>query len=460
MGAQHGGAAVGGMGLTSAAAAGGVVNGQQSAIPAEDIDHSSLEAKVAGIPLEAVVEERKSLTAMFSPRPVKKLGKKVSNNSVKKRTKSTKKVRDRTSTRSTTVQSEASPSGVDVKECLNYDYPHLIECFNGIVKESFPQVTTDEGAQLLYFMEEVCSVSAMHVFTKQLRDQLEKKREIWLVLDSGANQHVIKDIEIMKNKKQTIAKVIGVSGSPTTLDCQGDVELQLIDSEGLQQTLKLKGAFGMKVCPFNLVSVSKLIEEKYWLNLNGKTGELFLELPNSTTRIPIVKKDGLLMLKPDQDSFGLELGGADHIHNAFGATVTEVNDKANVQGSIMFNSKDYGMTAPLKVWHQRNRHIPMQTLRQIHVHSTHILQKRLDHHKKHVADSGGREDAEEAVTEPMSDRQVNSLEPMIHGFFKPQDDKSLKHPNCDVCRQVKLRKKPQKHHSLYQDDELKQGKIF
>jgi hypothetical protein len=241
MGAQHGGAAVGGMGLTSVAAAGGVVNGQQSAIPAEDIDHLSLEAKEAGTPLEAVMEERKSLTAMFSPRPVKKLGKKVSNSSVKKRTKLTKKVRDRTSTRSTTVQSEASAGGVDVKECLNYDYPHLIECFNGIVKESFPQVTTDEGAQLLYFMEEVCSVSAMHVFTKQLRDQLEKKREIWLVLDSGANQHVIKDIEIMKNKKQTIAKVIGVSGSPTTLDCQGDVELQLIDSEGLQQTLKLKG---------------------------------------------------------------------------------------------------------------------------------------------------------------------------------------------------------------------------
>jgi hypothetical protein len=50
------------------------------------------------------------------------------------------------------------------------------------VTESFPQVPADEGAQLLYFMQEAGSVSAMHVFTKQLRDQLEKKRNIWFVL--------------------------------------------------------------------------------------------------------------------------------------------------------------------------------------------------------------------------------------------------------------------------------------
>jgi hypothetical protein len=70
------------------------------------------------------------------------------------------------------------------------------------------------------------------------------------------------------------------------------------------------------------------------------------------------------------------------------------------------------------------------------------------------------EQTEEAVTEPQSDREVGKLDPMIHGFFKPTDDKSLKHPNCDVCRQAKLRKKPQKHHSLFQNQESKLGRIF
>jgi hypothetical protein len=42
-------------------------NEQQSAIQAEDIDHPSLEAHDAGTPLQEVVEERNSLTAIFSP---------------------------------------------------------------------------------------------------------------------------------------------------------------------------------------------------------------------------------------------------------------------------------------------------------------------------------------------------------------------------------------------------------
>jgi hypothetical protein len=141
---------------------------------------------------------------------------------------------------------------------------------------------------------------------------------------------------------------------------------------------------------------------------------------------------------------------------------------------MSFNDKDYGMTAPLRVWHERNRHLPMDKLRQIHDHNVQILKNRheLDLKQRnkstsecgHDIDSGQGSKAaaaeEEAVTEPMIDRMVSDSDPMIHGFFKPQDDKSLKHPNCDVCRQAKLRKKPQKHHSSFQDTELKQGRIF
>jgi len=78
--------------------------------------------------------------------------------------------------------------------------------------------------------------------------------------------------------------------------------------------LELTGVYGLMSCPFNLASVSKLLDDKHWLSLCGKTGENFLELPNSSIRIPINQKDWLLVLKPFQASTcsSVQLGGANH----------------------------------------------------------------------------------------------------------------------------------------------------
>jgi hypothetical protein len=98
--------------------------------------------------------------------------------------------------------------------------------------------------------------------------------------DTGANHHVIKDVEIMR--AVLLQKVVGVSEALITLDCEGSVVLDLIDAVGALHKLELTGAFGSVACPFNLVRFSKLLDDEHWLSLNGRTGEHFLELPNSS----------------------------------------------------------------------------------------------------------------------------------------------------------------------------------
>jgi hypothetical protein len=363
------------------------------------------------------------------------------------------------------------PEGDGILEMLNRDTPAMIECFHSLVQESFPEEVPASDAQILYVMDGNTEVYAHAAFMKELREQVGSGKEIWLVLDTGANQHVIKDVEIMKNRRSTFAKVVGVSGSLTALDCEGSVMLDLKDALGTDHKLELTGAYGLATCPFNLVSVSKLVDEKYWLSLNGKTGEHFLELPNSSIRIPIIRKDGLLLLKPYQASTeSVQLGGAGQASGS--VFLSTVNEGATVDkestGNLSFSGNDYGMNAPMTRWHERVRHIPMEKLNQIHNQNLANLNNK---HKKletisQIVSGGGdvildEDDSDEnEVNLPGSDRRVRNDEPMIHGFFKPHDDKSMKHTNCDVCRQANLRKKPQKHHSLFQQSDLKLGRVF
>jgi hypothetical protein len=76
------------------------------------------------------------------------------------------------------------------------------------------------------------------------------------------------------------------------------VVLDLRDSSGTYSQLELTGAYGLVACPFNLVSVSKLLDDKHWLSLCGKTGEHVLWRPNSSIRIHINQKDWWLVFKP------------------------------------------------------------------------------------------------------------------------------------------------------------------
>jgi hypothetical protein len=129
-------------------------------------------------------------------------------------------------------------------------------------------------------------------------------------------------------------------------------------------------------------------------------------------------------LKPHQDTEGVQLGGADHINHILRAKVIdEPGTSSELHGSMSLNDKGYGMTAPLRVWHERNRHLPMDKLRQIHDHNAQILKNRheLDLKQRnkstsecgHDIDSGQGSKAaaaqEEAVTEPMTHRMVSGV---------------------------------------------------
>jgi hypothetical protein len=373
------------------------------------------------------------------------------------------------------------PEGDGILEKLNQDTPALIECFHSLVQESFPEEVPGKEAQILYVMDGNTEHHAHAAFTKELQEQISSGKEIWLVLDTGANQHVIKDVDIMKNRRSTFAKVVGVTGTLTSLECEGSVVLDLKDAEGNIHKLELAGAFGLTTCPFNLVSVGKLIDDGYWLSLNGKTDEHFLELPNSSIRIPIIRKDGLLLLKPCVNTVrrNVQFGGANQaeasvfLSGTIGEKSLELQlDKKDdgTSANLTFSGNDYGMSAPLTRWHERVRHIPMERLNRIHNTNLTNLSNKHEKLEKLAADrkkvTGGEEleietiEPEDDVPEEISDRQVRNDEPMIHGFYKPHDDKSLKHTNCDVCRQANMRKKPQKHHSLFQQADLKQGRVF
>jgi len=64
-------------------------------------------------------------------------------------------------------------------------------------RESFPKEVPGKEAQVLYVMDGNIEVQPHAAFKKELREQITDGKEIWLVLDTGANHHVIKDVEIM-----------------------------------------------------------------------------------------------------------------------------------------------------------------------------------------------------------------------------------------------------------------------
>jgi len=357
--------------------------------------------------------------------------------------------------------SELNPEGEGIVDVLNRDNPTMVKCFQSLIEEIIPDITPSEDAQVLYVVDDPVAVKAFASFTKELHEQVGSGKEIWLVLDTGANQHVIKDLAIMKNRRSTLAKVVGVSGGLLGLDCEGEVVLDLVDTNGGCHKFELSGAYGLVKCPFNLVSVSKLLDDEYWLSLNGKTGEHFLELPHSSIRIPIVRKDGLLLLKPSQTSSSVEVGGAKQLDPSVflsGVIGVEPLEVKKTVGNFSYSKVDHGMVAPMNTWHERVRHLPMDVLHQIHNFNISNVQREHDHSSLEA--SVVVEQGNAVVEELINDRQVGKNEPMMHGFFKPHDDTSMKHKNCDVCRQAKMRKKPQKHQSLFQQSDLKQGRVF
>jgi hypothetical protein len=172
-----------------------------------------------------------------------------------------------------------------------------------------------------------------------------------------------------------------------------------------------------------------LLDDEHWLSFNGRTSGHFLELPNSSIRIHIIRKDGLLLLlKPyrGSTSSNVQLGGVNHADGSvlFSGVigVTPLVEKKS-DDSLTFSGRDYGMNAPLTRWHERVRQIPMEKLNQIHNHNLINLDNKHVQLEKESKLRGGGGDVEvddeiDSDEEPISDRIVRNDEPMIHGFYK------------------------------------------
>ena len=380
---------------------------------------------------------------------------------------------------------------LDLNQCyrdIDSDSNFLRKTYYSFVEEHFPAESStdndatevDAGSHIMYLNDESeGDADTLIGFSADVRELLKQRRSVWLVLDSGANQHVFKDVSLLHNKRPTFHKVTGVSGDATHLDCTGDVTLQLRDLHGNSRSLPLRSVFGLNKCPFNLASVNKLIDDKCCLHLDGFSNDYWLRLPHSTMKVPIVRKNGLFMIRTCAAGDSASTSGNIPLKIALSAEV-EAGIELSAAPSLTFSGQDYGMTAPLDVWHSRIRHMPFGVMRKIHKHNTSILQsklkksqqkqpclkRKLDSVREQEVVVPTEEEAASTVTAAtdanqaadVDDRAVNAGDFMIHGLFLPKDDKKLK--KCDCCRQAKARRTPQKKSSPFPESELKQGRVF
>ena len=108
-----------------------------------------------------------------------------------------------------------------------------------------------------------------------------------------------------------------MSNESKSLDCSGDVQLNLVDDDGVERSLTLNDAYGMSSCPFNLVSLGKLWDMKIGALFDPINNDAHLFLPTSTVKIPIIKKNGLFQIKHNLPKT-LSFGAASGVHVASG----------------------------------------------------------------------------------------------------------------------------------------------
>jgi len=386
---------------------------------------------------------------------------------------------------------------------LDADSDELKVAFQAQIIKSFPDVLTTDPNSIdsLLYLNDIdrrskkdwkVDADVLKAFISNIQTKLVKGKSVWLALDTGANQHILKDCQLIKNKRTTLQRVVGVSGESTNLEFVGDAELFLEDCDGKKHSLDIVEAFGMSSCPYNLISVSKLLDDKCNLHLYGDGSKTsHLELPLSHIKIPIVRKHGLFLLQTHVNVDNQSQHGGAYIHEsvAFHGSVTEVDasvsehDHTDIADttcslkvspdehiSVISAHKDYGGTAPLGLWHLRNRHLSLATLKTIHSFSQKVLQAEhaarlsiLEKQKLGDGEMGG--DVIDAVDDVVldkidDDRRCSSDEACLYGYRFTQDPKKLKRPSCDVCNQAKARKKGQKSRRDNPEPDLKQGRVF
>jgi hypothetical protein len=354
-----------------------------------------------------------------------------------------------------------SPSNNEFIRNINNDDDELKTAFITMIEEDYPKNYNDSKSMLeiLWVSDnDTDNHDSIETFIVNVNNKIKSGNQIYLALDTAANRHIIKDVQLLSNYKSTLHKVIGVSGEPTQLDGVGDLKLNLLDNVGNEHSLDLKEAYGLEKCPYNLMSVDKLIDDGCIVHLDGSTHIYYLQLPQSQVKIPLEKRGRLFMIKVQSNpSDNMQLGGANHLalnsHVIENQTTSLHSTDLNHDLSYMFSGKDYGRTAPMALWHLRNRHIPISTLKQIHSHDQKALQLQLEKSKSDKV-------SDKDTINNDDNLEFRDDQTMVYGFQVPHEDKFKLLEKCDVCYQAKLRKRPQLKRRIFPETSLKQGYTF
>ena len=171
-------------------------------------------------------------------------------------------------------------------------------------------------------------------------------------VDSGAEVHLLTlqaAQDLFRNIHASQFRVVGITNVATTAEIQGRL---LVDvqhpTSGVIYRIDFGTGHGMKDCPLNLLSVSLMID--IGAVLHFERGNTYIQPPNSSERIPLTRSGGLFQFPLHRVSEGMSAS----------AQVVDYENSFAVNGFSL-------LAGDLKLWHRRNRHIPLEVLRRIHV---------------------------------------------------------------------------------------------
>ena len=128
-----------------------------------------------------------------------------------------------------------SPSNNEFIRNINNDDDELKTAFITMIEEDYPKNYNDSKSMLeiLWVSDnDTDNHDSIETFIVNVNNKIKSGNQIYLALDTAANRHIIKDVQLLSNYKSTLHKVIGVSGEPTQLDGVGDIKLNLLDNVG------------------------------------------------------------------------------------------------------------------------------------------------------------------------------------------------------------------------------------
>jgi hypothetical protein len=126
------------------------------------------------------------------------------------------------------------------------------------------------------------------------------------IVDSGCNQHLLKDLGlfVMLDRKRVMPSFVVASDCTTTPQGYGTARFGVTDEQGSQLTVTLPGCYLDETLPFNLLSVSQLLDAGTISNPDFARRELhlldcpdFVDAGSRTRTVPMSSENGLYNLR-------------------------------------------------------------------------------------------------------------------------------------------------------------------